>query len=319
MRPILLVDNSNISQRAHFATFRPDQPVLSSSSGFPTNCISTYLNMLEGLMKRFDPSRLIIFMDGSSQRRRAMYAGYKQGRLEKSDVLKRQIPVVAQIIKDSGLEYCYHPDEEADDLIATVAAQLDGTAPVFIVSDDKDFSQCVTRGVHRLIPEKGDFWAMDEQGVMAKFGVPPAYVAHYLAIDGDKTDGIPGIEGLGPKKTAEILSGNPSLDQVVDRIAQKKKWSRDMAERAFLLSYELSKAIILPEVQILRGDSPGAALAKLDELECRRAQRNLSYLLSRTGGAAQPSLWDEVPRPSLSAPARTSRAPVARETQVELF
>ena len=291
MRPIILLDHSNISQRAFYGTFRPGQPVLSAPDGFPTNCIATWASTVDGLVRRHDPERLIVVFDGKPTRRTDLHSGYKAGRLEKPDMLKKQLPVLAQVVQDSGLEFCYEENEEADDLIATLAKRLSATAPVLIASADKDFSQCVTPRVHRLIPQKGGEWqVVDEAAIQAEYGVRPSQFAQYLALIGDTVDAIPGIEGIGPGRAAKILAGDPDIEAIVDRIAASRKWPRDAADRQFRLSLSLSSAIDLPDAPIRRGEHPERAFATLDRLQCRRAERILENLLDRASAPELTSL-----------------------------
>ena len=279
MPPILLIDQSNLAMRAFYGTFRPGRPLLASSRGFPTNCISTWSGMVEGLVRHMAPQRLIFVIDGKPQRRLQLHPAYKVGRPDKPVALQQQLPVLHQLIRDSGLEYCYEEAEEADDLIAALAHQFEGVAPVSIVSADKDFSQCVTERVTRLVPGPGGGWGrLGEAEIVAEYGVRPNQFAQYLALVGDDADNIPGIDLIGPGKAAKILAGEPSIDLIIERVATLKRWTRDEAAASFQRSYTLTRAIDVGEVTVRRGANLPAALAKLDELECRKAARVLQAL-----------------------------------------
>lgn len=302
VNPILIVDHSNISIRGFRATFRPDQPLLSSSKGFPTNAIHTWASMLEKLVRLTNPSRIIFVIDGQPLRRLKLFPSYKAGREAKPEALLKQIPVLKQIVQESGLEYCYDEGEEADDLIATMARRLSSEAPVLIASADKDFCQCVTPRISRIAPVNGGTWRhIGEAEVVADFGVQPSQFSRFLALMGDTGDNIPGIDGIAGGRAAKILAGAPSDEEIISRVAKMKKWGLDEAAMEFKFSFALTQSFDLEGVQVQRGTNPERAFATLDELECRRAARFLREMLDRKG-PVEPT----AAKPELVAPAQAS-------------
>jgi len=117
---------------------------------------------------------------------------------------------------------------ESDDLLASEAVALSNAGDsVLIVSSDKDFAQLVNDRVKILLPPptanpKLGWRLLDENGVKEKFGVPPACIAHYLALVGDTSDNIHGLEGVGPKTAAKWLLEHKSVEGVIANAALLK-------------------------------------------------------------------------------------------------
>jgi 5'-3' exonuclease len=111
---------------------------------------------------------------------------------------------------------------EADDAMAAAAQVAGGderVTQVVIVTPDKDLGQCV-RGT-RIVQydRRNDTW-IDEAGVLAKFGVAPASVPHWLALVGDSADGYPGIPGWGAKTASAVLARYGAVDSIPDDVAE---------------------------------------------------------------------------------------------------
>jgi DNA polymerase-1 len=117
---------------------------------------------------------------------------------------------------------------ESDDLLASQAVQLAALGhDVLIVSSDKDFAQIVGGRIKIMLPPpsanpKLGWRRLDAAGVVEKFGVPPAQIPDFLALVGDSSDNIPGIEGVGPKTAARWLQQFGSLEGVIEHARELK-------------------------------------------------------------------------------------------------
>lgn len=189
--------------------------------------------------------------------RNQLFEGYKTG--EGIDPrLFAQFPLAERAAEALGLVVWPMIDFEADDAIATAAARCAQDArvdQVRIAAVDKDMCQCVigTRVV------RWDRWKdeiLDEQGVIAKHGVPPASIADWLGLVGDTADGIPGIKGWGSKSAAKVLMKWKAIEAIPDDPAA---WGVDLrgANRlAASLRDSRTDAMLYKQLATLRLDCP---------------------------------------------------------------
>jgi DNA polymerase-1 len=217
----LLVDGFNLAYRCFFAI-----PELTRRDGFPTNALHGWVKSLWKLADQEKPGVSLVFFDlGGAQDRLALHPEYKAQRAEMPEALARQIPHIKALTRAMGLGGIEVDGVESDDLLASEAAALAGEGnEVLIVSADKDFAQIVGERITMLLPPptanpRLGWRRLDAAGVTEKFGVPPAQMADYLALVGDASDNIPGIDGVGPKTAAKWLAAYGSLQGVLDHAA----------------------------------------------------------------------------------------------------
>jgi DNA polymerase-1 len=223
----LLVDGFNLAYRCFFAI-----PELARADGFPTNALHGWVKSLWRLEDQERPAGAIVFFDlGGAQDRLALHPEYKANREEMPEALQRQIPVIKEMTRAMGLGGVELEGVESDDLLASEAVALARRGDdVLIVSSDKDFAQIVGDRIRIMLPPptanpKLGWRTLDKAGVMEKFGVPPAAIPDYLALVGDTSDNIPGLDGVGPKTAAKWLAEFGGLEAVIsaaDRIAPER-------------------------------------------------------------------------------------------------
>ena len=209
--------------------------------------------------------------------RNGLWAGYKTGDGIDPDLLS-QFPLLEDALSALGVAVWPMVDLEADDALAAAAAAADADPSVervFICTPDKDLAQCV-RGTRVVQVNRRTRVTIDEAGVIAKFGVPPASIPDYLALVGDAADGYPGLQGWGAKSTAAVLARFGHLEQIPDdwrtwqaNVASPaslaRTWLRDR-DAAFLfrtLATLRTDAPLFESVEQLRWHGPTAAFAPL--------------------------------------------------------
>jgi DNA polymerase-1 len=144
------------------------------------------------------------------------------------EALRQQIEPIKQLTRAMGLVGVEIHGVESDDLLAAQAVALAQAGhESIIVSSDKDFAQVVGDRIKIMLPPpsanpKLGWRLMDAAGVHEKFGVPPAQIADYLALIGDTSDNIPGIDGVGPKTAAKWLAEFKTLEGVIAHAAELK-------------------------------------------------------------------------------------------------
>ena len=236
--PLILIDGSSYLFRAFHAL-----PPLVSSRGQPTGAIKGVISMIRSLKKEYPDSPVAVVFDAKgSTFRNDIYPDYKAHRPPMPDELRSQIDPIHQIIRAMGLPLLVVPDVEADDVIGTLAAQASKQQRDTLVSTgDKDLAQLVTDHVTLINTMTGE--RLDPEGVVNKFGLPPARIVDFLALTGDKVDNIPGVPSVGPKTALKWLQTYDSVENLIahaDDIAGKVgEKLRDNIEQ-LRLSYELA-------------------------------------------------------------------------------
>ncbi|HTX64753.1 MAG TPA: 5'-3' exonuclease H3TH domain-containing protein [Opitutaceae bacterium] len=220
----LLVDGFNLAYRCYFA-----MPELTRADGFPTGAVHGWVKALWRLADQEKPAATLVFFDlGGAQDRLALLPEYKAQREEMPAALEKQIPYLKAVTRAMGLAGIEKAGVESDDLLASQAVHLAAQGhEVVVVSADKDFAQIVADRIAILLPPpsanpKLGWRRMDAAGVAEKFGVPPGQIAEYLALVGDASDNIPGIEGVGPKTAAKWLQEHGSLETIIARAGELK-------------------------------------------------------------------------------------------------
>ena len=220
----LLIDGFNLVYRCFHAI-----PELTRADGFPTNALHGWMKSLWKLEDQEKPAGTLVFFDlGGAQDRLALHPEYKAQREEMPAGLVQQLPYVKSLTRAMGFVGIELDGVESDDLLASQAQALAAAGhEVLIVSADKDFAQIVSDHVKILLPPptanpKLGWRVLDAAGVVEKFGVPPSQIAEYLALVGDTSDNIPGVNGVGPKTATKWLQQYGSLEGVIAHSAELK-------------------------------------------------------------------------------------------------
>lgn len=311
----LLIDGFNLAYRCFHAL-----PELTSSLGFPTGALHGWCKSLWKLIDQEKPDSTLVFFDlGESQDRLALLADYKAQRKPMPDPLRRQIEPIKSLTRAMGLAGIEVEGVESDDLLAAEAVSLARAGhDVIIVSSDKDFAQIVDDRIKIMLPPpsanpKLGWRLLDAAGVQEKFGVPPAQIAHYLALVGDTSDNIPGLDGVGPKTAAKWLADcGGSVECVIAKAGELKpeRFREMVTANAGRLRLNLKLTTLnlgLPPVKAeWRTPQPEELFQLLDGWEMRSTAADAR----KRYGAAGPGALQE------SRPGTGDRK---KETQAELF
>jgi DNA polymerase-1 len=212
---LLLVDGSSYLYRAFHAL-----PPLSNSRGEPTGAVHGVLNMLHKLLREYPKARVAVVFDAPGKTfRDDLFAEYKSHRPPMPDDLRAQIEPLLIAVSAMGLPLLRITGVEADDVIGTLAQRSAARGEqVLISTGDKDIAQLVNERI-TLINTMSDT-LLDRDGVKAKFDVYPEQIIDYLALVGDSSDNIPGIDKVGPKTAAKWLNAYGTLDAILEHAAE---------------------------------------------------------------------------------------------------
>ncbi|AOJ06351.1 DNA polymerase I [Burkholderia mayonis] len=226
-KTLLLVDGSSYLYRAYHA-----MPDLRGPGGEPTGALYGIINMLRRMRKDVSAEYSACVFDAKGKTfRDDLYAEYKAHRPPMPPDLSLQIEPIHAAVRALGWPLLMIEGVEADDVIGTLAKEAERRGMKVIVSTgDKDLAQLVTGHVTLINTMTNE--ALDRDGVLAKFGVPPELIVDYLSLIGDTVDNVPGVEKCGPKTAVKWLSQYGTLDGVVEHAGEIKGVVGDNLRRA---------------------------------------------------------------------------------------
>ncbi len=224
---LLLIDGSSVAFRAFFALYQQIDR-FKSPTGLHTNAIYGFHLMLDHMMKRIEPTHILVAFDaGKTTFRTEMFADYKAGRAKTPDEFREQFPFIRQMLDAMGIKHYELSQYEADDIIGTLdkmAERTDIPFDVTIVSGDKDLIQLTDENTVVEISKKGvaEFEEFTPAYLMEKMGITPTQFIDLKALMGDKSDNIPGVTKIGEKTGLKLLTEFGSLEGIYEHIDSMK-------------------------------------------------------------------------------------------------
>lgn len=226
---LFLIDAYALIYRSYYAFLK--NPRI-NSKGINTSAIFGFINSLEDVLKRENPTHIAVAFDpqGPTFRHEA-FEQYKAQREETPEVIRQSVPIIKEIIAAYNIPIFEMPRFEADDVIGTIAKQAERQGfEVFMMTPDKDYGQLVSEHIFMYRPKfGGDYEVMGEPEVLAKYNLRSTeQVIDLLGLMGDTADNIPGCPGVGEKTAQKLLAEFGSIDNLLantDRLkgAQKRK------------------------------------------------------------------------------------------------
>ena len=223
---ILLIDGHSILNRAFYGL-----PDLTNSEGLHTGAVYGFLNILFKVLGEEKPEYLAVAFDRSEPTfRHAKYPEYKGTRKPMPQELKKQIPLLREMLEKMGIATVSLAGFEADDILGTLAKKGEEKGlDVIILSGDRDLLQLATKKTMIRLPRtaKGQTVIEDykEDQVQERYLVSPAQIIELKALMGDPADNIPGIPGVGEKTAIRLLAEYGSIENAfshVEEISQKR-------------------------------------------------------------------------------------------------
>jgi 5'-3' exonuclease len=249
-----LVDATYELFRAHYA---PRPPVL-GRDGIPLSGVSGLVEQLLFLVREQGATHVACATDRVIESfRNDLFPGYKSSAGMPADLLD-QFPIAEEAIEALGIVLWPMVEFEADDAIGTAAARWADhprVERVVICTPDKDMAQCVRDGRVVLWDRRRSI-VYDEAAVIAKWGVPPASIADWLALVGDSSDGYPGLPGWGAKSAAAVLRRYGSIDEVPERASRWDVGVSGAPRLAATLVEQRAAVLLYRELARLRLDAP---------------------------------------------------------------
>lgn len=244
---ILAIDGNSILNRAFYGI-----KLLTTKDGRFTNGIYGFMNIFYKLIEELSPDGVAVAFDLKAPTfRHKMYDGYKAGRKGMPPELAQQMPVLKELLTALGYKILETEGFEADDILGTVAAMCSG-GECYLATGDRDSFQLIRDNVTVLLPHtkmgRTTTEVYDTQRILSEYGVTPVQMIDIKALQGDSSDNIPGVSGVGPKTAGELVGKYGSLTYIYDNLDTleikpnlKSKLAADK-DKAFL-SYTLGTII----------------------------------------------------------------------------
>ena len=209
---VILIDGSSYVYRAYHAL-----PPLTTSSGHPTGAVRGVTTMVMRILEDHPNSPIGMIFDAKGDTfRHEMYEEYKANRPPMPDDLRPQIQPIYDIVEALGIKIFVVDNVEADDVIGTLAKEAEEKGiPTVISTGDKDLAQLVTKNIKLVNTMTNE--VLDQKGVEKKFGVLPNQIIDYLALVGDTSDNIPGVNKVGPKTAVNWLSKYGTVESIIEK------------------------------------------------------------------------------------------------------
>jgi len=296
-KKLFLLDAYALIYRAHFA-FTKNPRI--NSKGHNTSVPFGFTNTLLEVIQKQKPTHIAVAFDTAAPTfRDEIFKEYKATRQESPEDIRSGIPIVKEIIRGFNIPILELDGYEADDIIGTIAKRAEKEGfDVFMMTPDKDFGQLVSEKVKLYKPAYmgNSVDILGPKEVCEKWDIENvSQVIDMLGLQGDASDNIPGIPGIGPKTAAELLKQYKTVEGVVAHASELKGKQKERVEQfgeQAILSKKLATIVIdvaVPwdeEDLVYTGPDPEKLKPILDELEFKTMAPRIFGLLT---GAPAPA------------------------------
>lgn len=216
---LLVIDGNSIVNRAFYGI-----KLLTTKSGEYTNAIYGFLTIYLKLKDLCQPDAVAVAFDVHAPTfRHNMYSEYKAGRHGMPDELRSQMPILKDLLHSLGIITLEEEGWEADDILGTLAdACRKSGNECFIATGDRDSLQLAHGGVKVLLARTKMGQAVtdvyDEKAIDEEYGVTPAELIQVKALQGDSSDNIPGVAGIGAKTALDLIQRFHNIDYIYENL-----------------------------------------------------------------------------------------------------
>lgn len=223
-KTVMLIDGSSLIFRAFFAL-----PKLTNNDGVMTNGVYGFLTMYNNAFDRYKPDYVLVAFDRASKTfRHKEFEDYKGTRDKMPSELSYQFGILKDILDSLNVKYTDLDGFEADDIVGTYAkmAQEEGYESV-LITGDRDYLQLVDEKIVVNLTKKGvsETKEYTVEAIKEEFGLSPKQLIEVKGLEGDKSDNIPGVDGIGPKKAIGFIQKYGSIEGLyehIDEVSGKK-------------------------------------------------------------------------------------------------
>lgn len=228
---VIVIDGNSLLNRAYYAIRTP----MITSTGLYTQGVYAFINMLNKLIKDYEPDYLSVAFDRKAPTfRHKQYKDYKAGRRKTPPELLMEFPLLKEVLAAKNISILEIDGYEADDILGTVSLAADERGmKTYVVTGDRDAFQLASENTTVIYTKRGVsvFDAFDEEAIEEEYGFSSGQFVDYKALMGDKSDNLPGIPGVGDKTARKLVIKYGSLENVIQSVdTMKKSKMRDNIE-----------------------------------------------------------------------------------------
>ena len=303
---LFLLDAYALIYRAYYAFIKSPRI---NSKGFNTSAILGFVNTLEEVLKKENPTHIGVAFDPAGPTfRHEAYEQYKAQREETPEAIRLSVPIIKDIIRAYRIPILEVAGYEADDVIGTLATEAGQQGiTTYMMTPDKDYGQLVSENVFMYRPKHtGGFEVMGIEQVKAKFDIQSTQqVIDMLGLMGDASDNIPGCPGVGEKTAQKLISEFGSIENLLEHTDKLKGALKTKVENnremiifsKFLATIKIDVPIKLDMKALVREEPNEEELRKIfEELEFRTLiDRVLKKSSSPSPSSVVPDLFSPGP------------------------
>ena len=222
MSKLLLVDGNSIMNRAFYGIM--GSKMLTTKDGKYTNAIYGFLAILFKILEDIKPEYIGVAFDlKGPTKRHEIYEGYKANRKGMPEELAEQMPIIKEILKAMNIDIIEKQGYEGDDILGTLAKYGEKQGlEVTILSGDRDTFQLASDNITIRIPRtkagKTETEDYNREKILEEYGLEPEQLIEVKALQGDTSDNIPGVPGIGPKTAITLIQKYHTVKELYEKI-----------------------------------------------------------------------------------------------------
>lgn len=222
MKKLVLIDGNSIMNRAFYGIM--GSKTLTTKDGKYTNAIYGFLAILFKLLEDEKPEYIAVSFDlKAPTARHKLYDGYKANRKGMPNELAEQMPIIKEVLKAMNIDIVEKEGYEGDDIIGTLSKYGEEKGlEVIILSGDRDTFQLATDKVKIHIPRtkagKTETEIYDRNKVKEVYGIEPKQLIEVKGLQGDTSDNIPGVPGIGEKTALSLIQKYETIDNLYKKL-----------------------------------------------------------------------------------------------------
>lgn len=211
----LIVDGSNYLFTSYFGV-----PQLATYKNRKVNAVYGFFSILRRISTKVNPNQIFVIFDSQTgiQDKIKRRQEYKATRQLVDTGMYQQLPIIKKILENCKIKWIEPPNNEADDIIGSLATKYSKENSVFISSNDLDFAQIISKRITLVRNIKGKAIYITERNFIKKWGFLPQYYKDYLALKGDSTDNIDGIKGIGMKTARDLIQKYNTVEEIIQNL-----------------------------------------------------------------------------------------------------